>query len=475
MRPRKPVLRPGQMIVLSFLLAAGVGALLLMTPVAGEHDRLAPLDALFMSVSAVCVTGLATVNTGADLSCTGHWILLLLIQIGGLNYMVISTAFMVLMGQRIALARRMLLRTAMGHEDLGSVVDLWRAVIYYTVIFEGIGAVILSLVFCFRYGAPFGVACKLGLFHSVSAFCNAGLDLFGRPEYGQWFGAPGGANSLFPFRTDLLVQFTVAALIIIGGLGFVVLSDLFHRSAGRRRLGTHTRIVLATTGLLLVGGWLAFWLIETGNPQTLGPLNWLQQGVAAFFESVTARTAGFSTISQSAMLPASKLLVINLMVIGASPGGTGGGVKTTTFVIVLLAVLASVRGEDDVNVAGRRISHGTIYRALSVLMLGIVIVAALTFFFTLSEVRVHGTPLVANALRAEEHGLLINYLFEAASAFGTVGLSCGITAGLTTASKLGLIVTMLLGRIGPVTLAASLAGRHRRQMRKFPEGGVMIG
>lgn len=457
------------MIVLSFLLTSAVGWLLLLLPVSSAGEPLAPIDALFMSVTAVCVTGLTVVNTGADLSHFGHVVILCLIQIGGLNYMVISTAFMVLMGKRIELSRRFVLREAIGSSGLGSVVSLWHVVILFTFVTEALGAIVLSLVFAWRYHAPAGHALWLGIFHSVSAFCNAGLDLFGRPTYGAYFGRPDGFASLAAFAGDPLVMLTIAALIVLGGLGFVVVLDVINH-AGRRRLSTHTQIVLVTTAALIVLGAVAVLVLEGGNPATLGSLGPRDRVIAALFQSITPRTAGFCWLDQAAMLPSSKLLTIALMFIGASPGGTGGGIKTTTFVIILLAALASIRGDEDVELFGRRVSHATVYRALTVAFFSLVIVATMTFAFSLAEADAWYQPGDVSA----QQGLL-DYIFEACSAFGTVGLSTGVTAELSAASKLGVIVTMLFGRIGPVTLAVALAERRRLRHRRYPEGSVMIG
>lgn len=473
------MLRPTQLIILSFLLASLAGCFLLMLPAAAEGAPLSFIDALFSSVTAICVTGLAVINTGADLTPFGHWVVLALIQVGGLGYMVLSTAFMMLMGQRIPLRQRLVLQEAMGGVAVGHVTSLLRAAVVVTFLTEAVGAALLTSMFR-GYGMPWPLAVKLGVFHSVSAFCNAGLDLFGRPDYLRYL--PPGEGSLTHFAHDPGVLLVTAVLIVLGGIGFVVVVDLLGAAREeRRRLSLHTKIVLAATGVLIAGGALVILLLESGNPTTLGPLSWPDKLMAALFQSITARTAGFNTVSQASLFPASKLFTTALMFIGASPGGTGGGVKTTTFVVLVLAAASSVRGTDEVTAFKRRITHGSVYRSLAVMMTSALVVGSLTFSFgvlearALVETRLVAGPTTSQTAEEEVSHQFLEYFFEATSAFGTVGLSTGITPGLSWASKLAVVITMLLGRVGPVTLAAALAERRRRWHLRHPAESVMIG
>lgn len=473
-RASKSTLTPTQLIVMSFVLAALIGGLVLSLPAASSGEPLEPVDALFMSTTAVCVTGLVTVDTGRDLSTFGHVVILCLIQVGGLGYMVLSTGFMVLMGQRVKLRQRLVLSQAMGEARLGHINSLLSTVLAFTVIAEAAGAVLLACLFR-RYGTPWGTSLWLGLFHSVSAFCNAGLDLLGNPAFAAHF--PTGSGSLTPFVTDPWVNLVVAALIVAGGLGFVVALDLAHGVTGEarhRRLSLHSKIVLVATAALIAFGTVVYLLLEWGNTQTLGPLGTRDKLLNALFQSITPRTAGFNILPQGALYPASQLFTTFLMFVGASPGGTGGGIKTTTFVVLLLAAAASVRGDDEVRCFKRRIGADAVYRSLAVVFFMALVVCSTTFLFGVFERRTL-TDLPGEGADLQVEHQFVEFFFEATSALGTVGLSTGITPTLSTPSKLMVVLVMLIGRIGPVTLAMALAERKRRYYVKHPIESVMIG
>ncbi len=473
-RARKPALTPTQLIVMSFLLVTLVGGLVLCLPQASSGEPLEPVDALFMSTTAVCVTGLVTVDTGRDLSGFGHLVILCLLQVGGLGYMVLATGLMVLMGQRVKLRQRLVLSQAMGESRLGHINSLLSTVLAFTAVAELLGAAVLTVRF-HGYGAPWGIAARLGVFHSISAFCNAGLDIFGEPAYGVYF--PTGSGSLTPFVLDPWISLVIGGLIVAGGLGFVVALDLFHGLTGpprHRRLSLHTKIVLVATVALIVFGAVVYLLLEWNNPGTFGPLSWPDKVFNALFQSITPRTAGYNLVPQGALYPASQLFTTFLMFVGASPGGTGGGIKTTTFVVLILAAAASVRGDDEVRCFRRRIGVEAVYRSLAVVFFMALVACGTTFLFGVFEQHsltyVAGRPVTMGV----QHQF-IEYFFEATSALGTVGLSTGITPGLTTPSKLMLIIVMLIGRVGPVTLAVALAERKRRYYIKHPIESVMIG
>lgn len=430
-----------------FLIVILAGAILLSLPCAARSGRsIGFFDALFTSTSAVCVTGLVVRDTGATFSTFGRIALMCLIQIGGLGLMTFATLIVQLAGRQLSLNSRMVLRESMNESGVGGMGPLVKWVVGSTFAIELAGASVLCIRMIPRYGAARGVF--YSIFHSVSAFCNAGFDLFG------------GGASLTGYRGDLLVNIAVMALIICGGLGFGVLRGIRDSFRGKR-LSLNARIVLIAYGALFVFGAAFTLLTEWSNPDTIGKLPFGEKLLAAAFHSVTLRTAGFNTIDLSAIRPAGKLVDCVLMLIGASPASTGGGVKVTTAAVVVLAVLATVRGEEAIHVFRRGISPQLVRRALSVLML------AVTIWIVDS---------VAISLMQPELDL-IDVLFECASAMGTVGVSAFGSANLCTGARILIILTMYMGRIGPLTAALALARRYavRPDGIKYPEENVMIG
>lgn len=436
---------PAQVLVAGFAGIILIGAVLLALPVASRDGRPLPfVDALFTSTSAVCVTGLQVVDTYDQFSLFGQLVVLCLIQTGGLGIMTMSTLIFLLLGRRVTLRSRLLIQEAMNQLTLEGMVRLIRKVLVLTVAVEGLGAILLAIRWSFEMGLPRSL--YYGVFHAVSGFCNAGFDLFG------------GFRSLTGYTSDLWVNLVMSGLIIIGGLGFSVVSEVMaHR--GGAKLSLNARVVLVTTAALIVAGTVVIFLLELNNPTSLGPLSPLGKVLAAYFQAVTPRTAGFSTLPIGNLRGATQLFIILLMFIGASPGSTGGGIKTTTFATLFIAVRSVVTGREDVEVFERRIPHRTVYRALAVSMMSLALVIGVAM--ALSIVCPHG---------------VLPVLFEATSAFGTVGLSTGITPTLPVLGKILIICTMFAGRVGPLTVATAIAQRqHASNAVRYPEERVMVG
>ena len=436
-------------LALGFLAVILLGTVLLALPIAAKNGQSIGLfDSLFTSTSAVCVTGLVVVDTGTTFSLFGQIVLIVLIQVGGLGFMVFATMLMVMLGRKISIRGRMLIRESMNASSLSDLGSLTRVYLLLSLAIELIGTITLCFRFVPLYGWKHGT--WMALFHSVSAFCNAGFDLFGNYA------------SLTAFSGDPLVLLTVASLIILGGLGFSVILETARNRQGFRNLSLHTRIVLMTTLVLLLAGTVFYWIVERTNAETLAGCSEGEKILNAFFQSVTMRTAGFNSFDLSGFRDGSKLFSSLLMIIGASPASTGGGIKTTTIATLTLLMLSVVRGESEVNVARRRLSDDISRRALTVSVL---------FLTTLLT----GTLIIS--LIENGRFPLEDILFEASSAMGTVGVSAIGTPNLSSASRAVLLPMMFLGRVGPLTLAVAVAKRQGglRTASKYPEERIMIG
>lgn len=449
---RKRALSPAQLLSLHIAGLIAVGGILLALPVASAGPQPIPvIDAFFTSTSAVCVTGLIVRDTPVEFSTFGQVVIMLLIQAGGLGYMTISTVIAVAFGRRTSLKDRLTLADALNVSSMEGLLRFAGTIAALTVAFEATGALVMAARF--SRDMPWDRALYYGLFHAVSAFNNAGFALF--------------SNNLVNYRGDLTINLAVTGLIIVGGLGFLVVGELLQiwRPGRRPGVSTHTRVVLALTGVLLAGGTLAIYLLEAGNAATLGPLPEGERWLAAWFQAVTPRTAGFNTIDIGAMTSPALFLTIVLMFIGASPGGTGGGVKTTTFGVTVGAIWATVRGSSEVVFFRRRLSPDTVNRSFAVSLIAFLAV-----------------NVVALGLLIAEGGDLLHALFETTSAFGTVGLSMGrpgsalsLSAFYSAVGKLLVMGMMFLGRVGPLTVALALAGRSTPPRIRYPEGRVTIG
>jgi trk system potassium uptake protein TrkH len=435
-------LNPAQTIVVGFAAIILAGALLLTLPIASAAGRPTPfLTALFTATSAVCVTGLVVVDTGTYYSLFGQLVILVLIQLGGLGYMTVATLMALIVGRRIGLRERVVLQEAHNLYTLGGVVRFTRNVVLITAGIEALGVILLSLRFVPQMGLGRGI--YFAVFHSISAFNNAGFDLMG------------GFRSLTGYALDLPVNLIVAALVIVGGLGFIVLSDLATRP---RRLSLHSRIVLTTSGALIALGVTLIVLLEYSNPGTLEPLAAGQRLLAAFFQSVTPRTAGFNTIDIAQLREPTLMMLIALMFIGASPGGTGGGIKTTTFVAPMAVIISMLRGRPDPELFQRRLPPVVIYKAVTIALVAVAFVVTM------------GT-----ALSFIDRIDFVPALFEVTSAFGTVGLSTGITPDLTPAGRVLIMLTIFTGRVGLLTVAFALTKRQQAMNYRYPEERILVG
>ena len=448
-------LSPAVVIFGSFAATIAAGALLLSLPIAAT-ERLSVVDAVFTATSAVCVTGLAVVDTGTALTTFGQVVVLVLCQVGGLGLMTFAMFVVLLLGRQVSFRDHMVIEDTMHHSPSAEIGKLLRYVLTFTFTVEAVGAVLLWLRW--RHDFPAGRALYLSVFHSVMAFCNAGFSLF--------------PDSLIRYRSDVAVNAVVTALIISGGLGFLVNMELrdqaVMRFSGRRppRLSLHTRIVLAVTGALLALGMAGFLVSEWQNLLRGMPLT--EKLLAAWFQSVTPRTAGFNTVDYGQAATATLFFTIFLMFIGASPGSTGGGVKTTALGLLLALLRARYRGRGRATMFERTIPHAVMDRAISVILLSWILASSALLLLTVAE---HGV-----APHAAVRPPFIDLMFEAVSAFATVGLSTGITPSLSPAGKMVLVLLMFAGRLGPVTIALAAGRKAPGRVRfRYAEENVMVG
>ena len=441
-------MRPGRLIVLVFLGIILLGSGLLCLPAASRSGEPTPfLTSLFTATSATCVTGLIRVDTGTHWAMFGQVVILLLIQIGGLGFMTIACLFFFALRRKIGLRERMLLAQALGSDSYSGIVSLVRNILRGTAAVEGVGALILFFRFLPEFG--FGRALWYGVFHSVSAFCNAGFDVLADVDAG---------GSLCRYATDPVVNFTIMALIVIGGLGFAVWGDIRHH---RRfsRLSVYSRLVVIITTVLIFGGAGVFAALEWNNPNTIGNLTVPQKLMAALFQSVTLRTAGFATFDQNALSDVSKAASDLLMLVGGSSGSTAGGVKTATVGVILLSAWSTARGRTSVHVMKRRIPRQAVENASALFILVLLL-----------------SGLGAAFLSIADHVSLENALYETISALCTVGLTTGITSSLGTASQIILIVLMFFGRLGIMTISVGFMAANRAEERvSYAETKIMIG
>ncbi|TDC80483.1 TrkH family potassium uptake protein [Micromonospora sp. KC606] len=436
---------PAQVISAGFGTAVLVGTVLLSLPAATRSGQRAPLvDALFTATSAVCVTGLVTVDTGTYWSGFGQLVVLLLIQAGGLGIMTLATLLTVLLSRRLGLRARFLAQAETKSLSLTNVRGVVRKIVLFSLISEAIVAVVLAVRFATAYGEPFGAAAYHGVFHAISAFNNAGFST--------------NADSLVGYVTDPWISLTVTAAVILGGLGFPVVFELARTWRRPALWSVMTRLTVTLTAVLLVLGTLVLVLAEFTNPRTLGPLNGPQKLLAAFFAATMTRTAGFNSLDISAMRPESLLASDVLMFVGGGSASTAGGIKVTTFGLLAFVLWSEMRGETHVHVGNRRVPPSNQRQALAVALLSVGVVVTATF-----------------ALVAMTSYGLEQVLFEVISAFATVGLSTGITGSLPPEADLLLVVLMFAGRIGPLTLASALALRDRTRRFELPEERTIVG
>ena len=444
-------IRPIRVLPLSFLIIIGVGTLLLMLPISSVERVWLPFsDALFTATSASCVTGLIVQDTGTYFSAFGQVVILSLIQFGGLGFMTMTTILFALTGRQVSLHDRMAMAEGLGESRLQGIVRLCRSVLAVTGICEVVGMLLLSIRFIPRFG--FGRGLWVSVFTSISAFCNAGFDLMGN------------YSSLTGYANDPYVLLVVAALIILGGLGFGVVLAIT-RTRRFSQLKLHAKLVITGTIFLLLTGTLAILALEYRNPATLGGLPFAQKLYNAFFQSVTLRTAGFNSFDQLSMTDATKGVSILLMLVGGAPAGTAGGLKVTTIMALMLFVRSYIRGQHDTTVFGRTIPREQTRRALTLFFCGVSLLVIMTVVMSASE----GSSAVGQL------GIW-NLLFEATSALCTVGISVGISGIAGTLTRMLLVLMMYVGRVGLLTVALAITSHgHPEAIIRFPEEDVMIG
>lgn len=437
-----------QTICGSFLLVIAVGTLLLTLPISSRTGRLGVIDAMFTATSATCVTGLVVRDTWSQFSLFGQVIILMLIQVGGLGLVTLTSFFALAARRRMGFRDLRLLGESVSADGLSKATEVLKIVIKLAAAFEAVGIVLLLFAFVPQFGAE-GV--WVSVFTAISAFCNAGFDLFGR------FGA---YSSLVPYVNNYYVQAVIMFMIMAGGLGFMVWVELAEYRK-KRRLSLHAKVVLQFSVIFWVGGAVLLALLEWSNPRTMGGLSVPGKIMAALFQSVSTRTAGMNTIDLAACSPISKLLMSMLQFIGAAPGSTGGGVKVTTFAVLILTIRSVAQGRDDCVIGGHHIESKTVYRALTIIVIG--------------AVAAFGSAVVVYYNTAETVSV-IDCIFESCSAFGTVGLSVGVTGQLNTGAKLLYMACMFMGRVGPVSLAISLTAKPDDNKRKvLPVGHINVG
>ncbi len=455
-------LHPTQILVGGFLAVILIGSILLSLPISSATGSYTSFeDALFTATSAVCVTGLVVVNTAAHWSLFGKIVILICIQIGGLGFMSLVSMIFVALGKRITLKNRMVMQEALNFKTTAGVVRFTKMVVKGTLIVEGVGALLLAFIFVPEYGVGKGI--WYSIFHAISAFCNAGFDII-------------GDSSLTPYVGNTIVNFVIMALIVIGGLGFSVWLDTYKAIERKikapknytwrqtiNKLCLHTKLVYVITAVLLLLGFIVILVLEFANPGTLGPLTLKEKIYAALFQSVSPRTAGFNTVNLAELTDTSKLFTILLMMIGGSPAGTAGGIKTVTIGVLVLCAISTIKGNNQTVIFKRKISFNTITRSLTIVMIAISVVI-----------------VSVGCLSLTEEFTFMEILFETVSAFATVGTTLGITPFLSSIGKLLIIIAMFIGRLGVITTAVALMVRQGNKENskgniQYPEEKVMVG
>lgn len=459
---KKTHLLPSQTIMLGFAFMILIGTILLNLPYASKSgESIGFLNALFTATSANCVTGLVVVNTMGHWTLFGKIVILVLIQFGALGFMTVITIAMMLTRQRISLRNRRAIQESFNQNNIGGMVRYVKRVVLITLVIETIGAIFLAIYFYIEMQMNLQEALFQGIFHSISAFCNAGFDNI-------------GINSFIPFQSSIPINFIIMALIISGGLGFNVWLDTIRLFRNKEKkslrlrmihMSLHSKIVLTVTGILIVGGMLLFLLLEWYNLDTIGNLPVLGKIQASLFQSVTLRTAGFNTVPQGELTEISKFISSVWMLIGGSPAGTAGGMKTVTTGVIAISVVSILRGRNRLEVFGRTLPFDLLQKALSVVatMLTVVFISTTLLYFT--------------ELSGQYHHSFIDLLYEVCSAVGTVGLTTGITSSISDAGKVILIMCMYLGRLSPITIAIALNAKLHTDTNsiRLPKERVIIG
>ena len=428
-----------QIILLSFLLVILIGSVLLALPISSTNGIAVPyIDALFTATTSTCVTGLVTLPTSSTWSVFGQIVILILIQVGGLGVITIMTGLMLLLNRKLGISDRLLIQDAFNLNTMSGLVKFVKNVLFGTLIIEGIGAVLYMFVFVPEFGAK-GI--WISVFNSISAFCNAGIDIIAE-------------NSLCDYATNPLINLVTSTLIILGGLGYIVWWDVLRVVKSRspknrkifRHLTLHSKIAITVTASLILAGAILIFIFEYANPLTIGEMNLFDKIQVSFFQSVTTRTAGFASVPQENLTNASAAISLLLMMIGGSPVGTAGGMKTVTLAVLICSAFATVRNKNSATLFGRRISDDLVKKAVAVVVMFLTICATSTVF-----------------ILATSNASAIDAVYETVSATATVGLSRNFTATLNAFGKLIIIVTMYFGRVGPISLAVALGRKNESQ------------
>ncbi len=438
-------LKPLQILALGFIAVILTGALLLMLPISNKDGGTIPfINALVQATSATCVTGLTVYDPYTQFTFFGQLIILALIQVGGLGFMMFALMISLVMKKRIGLRERTLMQESLGAPQLGGIVRLTKTALYGTIIIEGAGALLLMTRFIPKFG--FGTGLWFSIFHSISSFCNAGFDLMGKLK---------PLSSLVLFQDDIVVNITVMALIVMGGIGFIVWTDAIHNKWHFKRYMLHSKIVLIVTAFLIIAGALSFWILEDNH--AFAGMSFKEKLLASLFQSVTPRTAGYATVDQATLSEGGLFLTMFLMLVGGSPGSTGGGIKTTTFFVMVYSLVVYFRGSESIGIFRRRIEDAAIKRAFNSTM------AYISAAFI-------GTMIISSQGYSVDTAL-----YEALSAIGTVGLTVGITPGLPTLSKLVISFLMYIGRVGSLAVLMAVAERKIKTKISNVEEKIILG
>lgn len=452
-------LSPTHILIIAFLLIQFVGCILLWLPISSKTNGVSFIDAFFTATSALCVTGLIVKNTLWQWSLFGKLVIMTLIEIGGLGFMTIIAALFILIGKKITLKERLIIQESLNQLNYKGIVAFVKKISCWVLVMQGFGALVLSVRFMFLPDINFYWAIFLGVFHSISAYCNAGFDLIGN-------------NNMVPFVNDITVNLTVMILITLGGIGYVVIEDCFHVFIDLaykkltllqkfERLKLHSKLVIISSIILTFCGAALIFMCEFTNPATLANSKLSEKIFASFFQSVSARTAGFNSISEHGLRPVSKLITIILMFIGGSPGGTAGGVKTVTFAVLVLSVINAAKGSNRIEVFERTISFYNLQKALTIT------------FFNFAAI------FISSLLLSIFHPNLdfLDIIFETSSAVGTVGLTVGVMSHLSTIGKLIICIDMMIGKLGPISIAVALFLKraNTNNIINYPQEKVIIG
>lgn len=441
---------PARVIVFSFIFVILIGGFLLSLPVSSKDGVTTGFfDSLFTATSATCVTGFVLFDTYTKWTLFGQSVILLLVQVGGMGIVTISIFFYVVAGKKLGLRGMHLAKESINIIDASNLAGLFKFIVITTFSIEFIGACILSLVFVSEYGVLKGV--YISFFLAISAFCNAGFDVLG-------FQAP--YVSIMNYNNNPIVIYTIGVLIILGGLGFIVWYDLFNN--GKQKWLLHTKVVLIMTFLLIVIGVLVFFILECNNPLTLKNLTWPEKFNAAFFQSVTLRTAGFTSINFTNLKQITKMVALIIMLIGGAPGSTSGGIKITTLAILVMTVISVIKNKPETIILKHKVPRSTVYKSVSMFILSIVVV-------------ILGAIVLYYSVNPDQDVSIISSIFETISAFSTVGISTGVVGATGACGKLIVIFIMFIGRVGPISLLLSLAMRTNEDVHKiFPQAKIMV-